>query len=155
MFHRKKKHIAMYTNLTQWVAKDWWLKYLASRHTYHYKYFFMSGNTWGNCCFFILNRILLGPPYSLWPRDIIWWHNSGSTLAQIMACCQTVSSRCLHQYWFPVSDDRVLKPVFYIMNTILLKVHYRHISQGPKSYQMSSDVCRFCVYFAYYGVLLR
>ena len=24
---------------------------------------------------------------SLWPSDAIWWHRSGLTLAQIMACC--------------------------------------------------------------------
>ena len=25
---------------------------------------------------------------SLWPGDGIWWHRSGSTLAQVMACCR-------------------------------------------------------------------
>ena len=24
---------------------------------------------------------------SLWPSDVIWWHRSGSTSAQVMACC--------------------------------------------------------------------
>ena len=26
---------------------------------------------------------------SLWPSDAVWWHISGSTLAQVMACCRT------------------------------------------------------------------
>ena len=28
----------------------------------------------------------------LWPSDAIWQHNSGSTLAQVMACCLTAPS---------------------------------------------------------------
>ena len=27
--------------------------------------------------------------HSFWPSDAIWWHRSGSTLAQLMACCLT------------------------------------------------------------------
>ena len=29
---------------------------------------------------------------SLWPSHIIWWHKSGWTLAQVMACCLTTPS---------------------------------------------------------------
>ena len=29
---------------------------------------------------------------SLWPSDAIWWHKSGSTLAQVMAYCLTAPS---------------------------------------------------------------
>ena len=36
---------------------------------------------------------------SLWPIDAIWWHRSGSTLAQAMACCLMAPSHCLNQYW--------------------------------------------------------
>ena len=34
---------------------------------------------------------------ALWPSDAIWWHNSGSTLALIMACCLTQPSHYLNQ----------------------------------------------------------
>ena len=36
---------------------------------------------------------------SLWPSDAIWRPRSGSTLAQVMACCRTVSSHYLNQCW--------------------------------------------------------
>ena len=36
---------------------------------------------------------------SLWPSDAIWWHKSGSTLAQVVACCLTAPSHYLNQCW--------------------------------------------------------
>ena len=51
---------------------------------------------------------------SLGPRDVIWWHKSGSTLAQVMACCQMAPSHYLNQCWLIItevqwywSDDRL------------------------------------------------
>ena len=40
---------------------------------------------------------------SLWPRDAIWWHRSGSTLAQVMACCLTAPRNYLNQCWLIIS----------------------------------------------------
>ena len=40
---------------------------------------------------------------SLWPDDAIWWHRSGSTLAQVMACCLTTPSHYLNQCWLIIS----------------------------------------------------
>ena len=40
---------------------------------------------------------------SLWHNDIIWRHRSGSTLAQVMACCLTVLSHYLHHCWLIIS----------------------------------------------------
>ena len=40
----------------------------------------------------------------LWPNDAIWWHTSGSTLAQVMACCLTAPSHNLNQCLLPISD---------------------------------------------------
>ena len=40
---------------------------------------------------------------SLWPSDAIWWHISGSTLAQVMACCLTALSHYLNQCWLIIS----------------------------------------------------
>ena len=40
---------------------------------------------------------------SLWPRDTIWRHISGSTLVQVMACCLTAPSHYLNQCWLIIS----------------------------------------------------
>ena len=40
---------------------------------------------------------------SLWPSDAIWRHWSGSTLAQLMACCLTAPSHYLNQCWCIIS----------------------------------------------------
>ena len=45
-------------------------------------------------------------PYlnSLWPSDTIWHQGSGSTLAQVMACCLTAPSHYLNQCWLIISE---------------------------------------------------
>ena len=40
---------------------------------------------------------------SLWPSDAIWRQWSGSTLAQVMACCLKASSHYLNQCWLIIS----------------------------------------------------
>ena len=40
---------------------------------------------------------------SLGPSDAIWRQRSGSTLAQVMACCLTVPSHFLNQCWLIIS----------------------------------------------------
>ena len=40
---------------------------------------------------------------SLRPSDAIWWHRSGSSLAQIMACCLTAPSHYLNQCWLIIN----------------------------------------------------
>ena len=40
---------------------------------------------------------------SLWPSDI-WWHRSGSTLAQVIACCLMAPGHYLIQSWLIISD---------------------------------------------------
>ena len=37
---------------------------------------------------------------SLWPSNVIWWHTSGSTLAQVMACCLMAPSHYLNRCRF-------------------------------------------------------
>ena len=39
---------------------------------------------------------------SLWLRDAIWRHRSGSILAQVRACCLTASSHYLSQWWLEI-----------------------------------------------------
>ena len=41
---------------------------------------------------------------SLWPSYAIWWHRSGATLAQAMACSLTAPSHYLNQCWLIKSD---------------------------------------------------
>ena len=36
---------------------------------------------------------------AFWPSDVIWCHGSGSTLAQVMACCLMAPSHYLNQCW--------------------------------------------------------
>ena len=40
---------------------------------------------------------------SLMPSEAIWRHRSGSTLAQVMACCLTAPSHYLNQCWLIIS----------------------------------------------------
>ena len=47
---------------------------------------------WFSICLIRLHRV-----NSLWPSDTIWCQGLGSTLAQVMACCLTVSSQYLNQ----------------------------------------------------------
>ena len=42
---------------------------------------------------------------SLWPSDAIWSHVSGSTLAQVMACCLTAPSHYLNHCWLIIIED--------------------------------------------------
>ena len=43
---------------------------------------------------------------SLWPSDAIWWQGSGTTLAQVMACCLTAPSHYLSPCWLVISKVR-------------------------------------------------
>ena len=40
---------------------------------------------------------------SMQPSDALWWHRSGSTLVQVMACCLMAPSHCLNQCWLIIS----------------------------------------------------
>ena len=40
---------------------------------------------------------------TLWPSDATWRHRSGSTLAQVMACCLTAPSHYLNQCWLIIN----------------------------------------------------
>ena len=41
---------------------------------------------------------------SLWPADAVWWHRSGSTLVQVMACNLTAASHFRNQCWLIIND---------------------------------------------------
>ena len=50
-------------------------------------------------CWWMINWINL-----LWPSDIIWQHEFGSTLDQVMACCLMAPSHYLNQCWLIISE---------------------------------------------------
>ena len=60
---------------------------------------------------------------SLWPSDVIWRPQSGSVLAEVMACCLTSPSHYLNQYWLIIKggnhtraiSQRVPELIFCIM----------------------------------------
>ena len=55
--------------------------------------------SWYHLIFMIRSPILVRQHLyinSLWPSDAIWRHGSGSTLAQVMACCLTAPSHYLN-----------------------------------------------------------
>ena len=70
------------------LHSEWIVTYLASAYTF-------------TCICITFTR----PQWfkSLWPSDAIWRHRSGSTLAQVMACCLTAPSHYLNQCWLTIS----------------------------------------------------
>ena len=91
---------------------------------------------------------------SHWSSDAIWQLGSGSTLAQIMACCLMAPSHYLNQCWFLIGEVLLHSPESYCtvgtQETILWWVSklyfqdYCHISHGPTSeqtYFFVSDAC--------------
>ena len=55
---------------------------------------------------------------SLGPSDAIWWHKSGSTLAQAMACCLMAPNHYLHQCWLITSMVQWQSPKgYFTLNT--------------------------------------
>ena len=90
---------------------------------------------WSYNCVGILCQIQIISPIhlnSLRPSDAIWWHRSGSTLAQVMDCCLMAPSHYLSQCWLIISEvwchssEGNFKLKFTLLNLI-------KISQGPMS----------------------
>ena len=76
---------------------------------------------------------------SLGPNNAIWWQRSGSTFAQVMACCLTAPSHYLNQCWLIKSKvlwhsskgnfaREILQPsiIMIILNNIYLKFNSNH-----------------------------
>ena len=62
-----------------------------------------------------LVQVPIGDFNSLWPSDAIWWHRSGSTWAQLLACCLTAPSHYLNQCWLIISKVPVAFTWGYII----------------------------------------
>ena len=81
---------------------------------------------------------------SLRPSDTIWWHRSGSTLVQVMACCLTAPSHYLNQCWLIISKVLWHSSEGYFIRDASATIHFKlawklpsynwiEISQGPMS----------------------
>ena len=57
---------------------------------------------------------------SLWPCDAIWRHRSGSTLAQVMACCLMAPSHYPNQCWVLINKVLHLRAISQWVHMILL-----------------------------------
>ena len=68
---------------------------------------------------------------SLWPSDVIWQYISGSTFAQIMACCLTTQSLYLDQSW------RLLASIWMQFHRKCLR-HYSDIIMSVMVSQITS-----------------
>ena len=64
---------------------------------------------------------------SLWPSDATSWHRSGSTWAQVMACCLMATSHYLNQCWLTIFTGSVqdIKLQNEFLRT-LVKLSLRH-----------------------------
>ena len=58
------------------------------------------------CLLFLSADALATAVNLLGPSDAIWWQKSGSTLAQVMACCLTAPSHYLNQCWLIISEAK-------------------------------------------------
>ena len=65
----------------------------------------VMGEVWGvsQCWEYLLYTEIVFAMNSLWASDAIWWHKSGSTLAQVMGCCLMAPNNCLSRCW-PISS---------------------------------------------------
>ena len=88
----KKKKIAIKVQILQLPSQPLW-RYLSNNGI----------NRWRGICIHSFYTYLLGLHNSLGPSDAIWRQRSGSTLAEVMACCLTAPSHYLNQCWFIIS----------------------------------------------------
>ena len=75
---------------------------------------------------------------SLGPSDAIWRQRSGSTLAQVMACCLTAPSHYLNQCWLIISkvqwhasENNFMRDTLFICDWSFLKIDHLKFYQNP------------------------
>ena len=71
---------------------------------------------------------------SLWPSDTIWQHNSGSALAQVMACCPVAPSHYLNEWWLIICKVQYYNMVCsaLFLQRALYTVHCTNIMHSRK-----------------------
>ena len=73
---------------------------------------------------------------SLWPSDAIWRHRSGSTLAQVMACCLTAPSHYLNQCWLVIIKGQWHSSHGYLSITVTTHLLSIECVDWPKLHDM-------------------
>ena len=80
--------------------------FLQSKRKFHLREYSSSGPEQANGFhivqdpYFVVNILLYALSLKfIVPSNTIWWQRSGSTLAQVMACCLTAPSHYLNQCW--------------------------------------------------------
>ena len=97
-----QRHVIIWSNAGIFV--NWTLGNKLQWNFHRNQCIFIQENAFENVC--EMTAILSQPQCvnSLWPRDVIWWQGSRSTLAQVMACCLTAPSHHLNQCWPMISE---------------------------------------------------
>ena len=84
---------------------------------------------WLSICFTEIikdeDKILLRSQHfnTLLSSDTIWWHRSGSTLPQVMACCLVATSHNLNQCWLIIGEDQWQLPDYNFTRDISVINH--------------------------------
>ena len=98
--------------------------------------------------------------YSLGPGDAIFWHRSGSTLAQVMACCLMAPSYYLNQCWLFISEVNFTKIPQPLITNISLKITWiKFYSSLPGANELISWVllslsCYCFVIWFHFGYII-
>ena len=93
---------------------------------------------------------------SLWPSYTIWWHKSGSALAQVTVCCLITRTnidfslvRLCGQYWLLISEVMWCSPVLLCIVSlkIILSKQLPHLPRASQSVSSKCDL--FPTFFAF------
>ena len=99
-----------------WYVRRW-CYFLESTMLLHWKWHHIIVHDFSVCpsiCTFSLRHNILPTLrftlYCSTSSDTIWWHISGSTLDQVLACCLAVPRHYLNQCWYIISKMRWHSP---------------------------------------------
>ena len=88
---------------------------------------------------------------SLWPGDAIWWQRSGSTLAQVMACCLTAPSHYLNQCWLIISEvqwysQEMPQPAITKIYSKITYLKFHSNLPGANEFNVSKSIKKWVTY---------
>ena len=89
---------------------------------------------------------------SLWPSDAKWWHRSGWTLVQVMACCLMAPSNYLNQCWLIIkgilwhsSESNLTRTVNLIHDIYLEITHSKSLPYLPGANELNLGFLALCI----------
>ena len=121
--HRASKTNGGLTKAPLNLGPEWINSLLPTTYRNGMNYWSMSYTTSNSASKSVL---LLWSP-TLRPSDAIWRHKSGSTLAQVMACCLTAPSHCLNQCWLIISKAFIWEQ-FYSPQPSVIEISLKTIT---------------------------